>query len=144
MSAILQPIGELAGSSRLTRTLQSGHEHDRRRLRGELHPRRVFAEDLDQFVTQDLDDLLAGGERGHDFLADGLGTNVVDEFLDDLEVDVGLEQGEANFAKRLVNILFGQRGLAAEGLESALQFFLKILKHGFTYFSSAGGSEVSS
>ena len=91
--------------------------------------RGVFAEDLDEFVAHDLDDLLAGRERGHDFLTDSLGADVVDELLDDFEVDVGLEQGEADFAQRLVNVLFGERGLAAEGLEGALEFFLKILKH---------------
>ena len=64
------------------------------------------------------------------FLTDGLGANLVDELLDDLEVDVGLKQGEANFAQRLVDVLLGERGLSAEGLEGALEFFLKILKHG--------------
>ena len=124
MSSDLEPVRQLARSRGLAGTLQSGHEHDRGRLRGELHARRVFAQNLDQFVAQDLDDLFAGRERGHHFLADSLGANLVDELLDDLEVDVGFEQREANFAQRLVNVLLGERGLPAEGLECALEFFL--------------------
>ena len=72
-----------------------------------------------------LDDLLAGRERGRDLLADRLGLDLVDELLDDLEVDVGLEQRQANFAQRLLHVLFGERGLPAQGLERALKFFLK-------------------
>ena len=129
MSAILQPVRQLAGGGGLAGTLQAGHEHDGGRLRGELQLGRVFAENLDQFVAHDLDDLLARRKRGHDFLADGLGLNLVDELLDDFEVDVGFEQREADFAQRLLDIFFGEDGLSAEGLERALQFFLKILKH---------------
>jgi hypothetical protein len=44
-------------------------------LRGELHAGCVFAENLDEFVAQDLDDLFAGRESGHDFLTDRLGAN---------------------------------------------------------------------
>jgi len=55
---------------------------------------------------------------------------VVYELLDDFKVDVSLKQCEANFAQRFVNVLLGERGLAAESFECALEFFLKILKHG--------------
>src|ERR1039458_7201672 len=36
VSAILQPVGKLAGGSGFARALQPGHEHNGRRLRGEL------------------------------------------------------------------------------------------------------------
>jgi len=54
---------------------------------------------------------------------------VVDQLLDDFEVDVCLKQGEANFAQRLVNILFRERGLPTEAFKGALEFLLKILNH---------------
>ena len=63
--------------------------------------RRVFAESLDQFVAHDLDDLLAGRERGQHFLAHGFGLDAVDQLFDDFEVDVGFEQRQPNFAQRL-------------------------------------------
>ena len=124
MSTLLEPVREFARRGRLTGTLQSGHQNDGRRLRSEFDARRVFAEDLDQFVAQDLDDLLSGREGGHNFLTDGLGLDVVDQFLDDLEVDVRLKQRHADFAQGFVDVLLGDLGLAAEGLEGALEFFL--------------------
>src|SRR5215469_1506473 len=45
MSALLQPVGELARCRGFTGTLQSRHQNDRGRLRGELYPRGVSAED---------------------------------------------------------------------------------------------------
>jgi len=124
MPARLEPVCQLARSRGLAGALKPGHQHDRGRLRGELHARRVLAKNLDQFVAHNLDDLLARGERGQHFLADRLSANLVDELLDHLEVDVGLEQREADFAQRLVNVLLGELGLPAEGLEGALEFFL--------------------
>ena len=81
MAALLQPVRQLAGGRRLTGTLQAGHENDGRRLRGKLQLGRVFAQDLDQFVAHNLDDLLAGRERGHHLLADRLRPDVVDQLL---------------------------------------------------------------
>jgi hypothetical protein len=104
--------------------LQSGHEHDRRRLRRELHARRVFAESLDQFVADDFDDLLAGRKRSQHFLAHGLGLDAVDQLLDHFEVDVGFKQRQPDFAQGFADVLLAQPSLAAKGLERALQFFL--------------------
>ena len=47
---------------------------------------------LDQFIADNLDDLLARRQRRRHLLADGLGLNVIDELLDDLEIDVGFKQ----------------------------------------------------
>ncbi len=120
MSAVLEPIRQLAGGRRLARTLQSGHEHDRRRLRGELDLGGVAAQDLDQFIAENLDDLLGGRKRGRHLLADRLFLDVIDQLLDDFEVDVGFEQRQANCAQRLLNVFFIEGGLAAQGLERAL------------------------
>ena len=129
MPAHLEPVRQLARSGGLAGPLQSGHQHDRGRLRCELHARRVFAEGLDQFIAHDLDDLLARRKRGQHFLPHGLGLYAVDQLFDHFEVDVGLEQRQPDFAQRLRNILLAQPGLAAKALKRALQFFLKILEH---------------
>ncbi len=122
MSALLQPVRQLARGGGFAGTLQARHQHDGRRLRGELQLGRVFAEDVDQFVANDLDHLLGGRERGQDFLAERLLANVVDQFFDDLEVDVGFEQRHANFFQRFADVFFGERALSAQVLECALQF----------------------
>ncbi len=129
MSALLEPVRQLARGGGLTGTLQAGHQHDRRRLRGELQLGRVFAQDVDQFVADDLDHLLGRRERGQNFLADSLLADVVDEFLDDLEVDVGFQQRHADFFERFADVFFGQRALSAQVLKCTLQFICKVFKH---------------
>ena len=84
---------------------------------------------VDQLVADDLDDLLGGRERGKHFSADGFGADVLDEVVDDVEVDVGFEQGDADFAQGFGDVFFSERALAAKDLEGALQFVCKVLKH---------------
>src|SRR5205823_9344507 len=74
-------------------------------------------------------DLLTGGKRGHDFLPYSLGLDAINQFLDDFEIDVGFEQGQADFPQCVLNVLLVKDRLAAQALEGSLKFFLKILKH---------------
>ena len=69
----------------------------------------VRAKDRDEFVVDDLDDHLTGRDGAQHFRADGLGFDLVGEVLDDIERDVGFEQGAANLAHRLDDVAFGQR-----------------------------------
>src|SRR5258706_4410634 len=122
MASVLEPVRQLAGGCRLTGTLEASHQHYRWRLRGELDAGRVAAEDFDQLVVHDLDDLLAGRERSRDLLAEGLDLNLIDELFDDLDVDVSFEQSHADFPQGLLDVFFGERALAAEVFEGALEF----------------------
>ena len=81
-----------------------------------------LAEQSNEFVADDLDHLLGGRKRGEHFGADGLFADVLDQVGDDLEVDVGFEQGDANFAQSFGDVFFSERALAAKVLEDALQF----------------------
>ena len=54
---------------------------------------------------------------------------MLDEFGDDVEVDVGFEQGEADLAQGFGDVLFGEGALAAEGFEGALELFCEVFKH---------------
>ena len=72
VAALFEPGGELAGGGGFAGALQAGHEDDGGRLRGEFEAGRVFAEEGDELVANDFDDLLGGRERGEDFSADGL------------------------------------------------------------------------
>ena len=47
--------------------------------------------------------------------------DVLDEVADDLDVDVGLEQREADLAQRLFDIALGDPALALEFLENAFE-----------------------
>ena len=129
MAALFEPGGELAAGGGFAGALQTGHEDDGGRLRGEFEAGGVFAKEGDQLVADDFDDLLGGRERGEDFRADGLDADLLDEVADDVEVDVGFEQGHADFAQGFGDVFFGERALAAEGLEGALKFIGKGFKH---------------
>ena len=58
----------------------------------------------DQLLVDDLDDLLRRAERLGELRADAALPDAGDEVPDDLEVDVGLEQGEADLAEDLVDV----------------------------------------
>jgi hypothetical protein len=71
--------------------------------------------------VDDLYDLFGGAEGGGDLFAHGAGADVLDELGDDGQVDVGLEEGEADLAEGVGDVLVGDGALAAEGLEGSLE-----------------------
>jgi hypothetical protein len=122
VSGFFEPLGELAAGGGFTGALEAGHEDDGGRLGGFLEAGGVFAEDVDEFVVDDFDDLLGGREGGGDLFAEGADADVLDELVDDGEIDVGFEEGEADLAECVGDVLVGDGALAAEGLEGALEF----------------------
>jgi len=122
VAGFFEPLGEFAAGGRFAGALEAGHQDDGWRLGGFLEAGGVFAEDVDEFVVDDFDDLLGGGEGGGDFFAESAGADVLDELVDDGEVDVGLEEGEADLAEGVGDVLVGDGALAAEGLEGTLEF----------------------
>ena len=63
VALLAQPEGQLGGQRGLTGALQAGqHDHGRRRL-GEPQPPGLAAEDRDELLVDDLDDLLGRVER---------------------------------------------------------------------------------
>src|ERR1019366_7069997 len=93
-----EEICELGGKSRFTGTLQSADHDDGRRLRGKANVLRSLAHDEDEFVIQDLDELLLWIYRSQDIGAERLGLHIIDEFFGDLVIDVGVQQGAAKIA----------------------------------------------
>src|SRR6185437_17076218 len=107
--------GGLAG------TLQTNDQHHGRRLVCKAEPRGMAAEHLSELVTDDLDNLLAGRERGEHIFAHCLLFNLLDELLDNFEMNVGLEQGDADLTKRLLHVRGRQLPFPAKVLEDSLQ-----------------------
>ncbi len=129
MAAFFEPGSQLAAGCGFAGALQAGHQDDGGRLRGEFEAGSVAAEEFDQLVADDLDDLLGGRERGKHLGANGFGADVLDEFVDDVEIDVGIEHGDADLFEGLIHVFFRESALAPEGLEGSLQLFCKVLKH---------------
>ena len=112
-----QPLRQLAGERRLARTLQAGeHDHGRRVLR-EFEATLLAAEDVHEFLVDDLHNLLGGVERPIDLVTEGSLPHRRGEVLDDRQGDVGVEQGTPDFADGAVDIRCAELALAAEVLE---------------------------
>ena len=79
------------------------------------------AEQVDQFVVDDFDDLLAGLDALDDFRADGLGLDAFDEIAGDLEIDVGFEQRQAHFAQGVADVVLGNFAEAAQIAKGVLE-----------------------
>ena len=125
----LQPQPQLGRERGLTRTLQAGqHDHGRRRL-GEPQPPLLAAEDADELLVDDLDDLLGRVQRGGDLLAAGPLLDPGDELPDHRERDVRLEQGNADLTGGRVDVGGGQPAAAAQGGKNLRQPVRKGLKH---------------
>ena len=71
----------------------------------------------DEFLVDDLDDLLGGIDARQHVLAERLGLDAGDEVVDDIEVDVGFEEGPADLAQAFVDIVGREPAAAAELLE---------------------------
>ena len=74
--------------------------------------------------------MLIGRQTLQDLLVDGAIAHPVDESLDDLEVDVGLEQRHPDLAQRRLDGRFREADLAAQGAKDALEAIAEGLKHG--------------
>src|SRR5699024_11411122 len=95
-------------------TLDAGEHDDRRRGRGQGHAAGLAAEDLDEFLVDDLDHLLRRVERLGDLDAGRTLLDAFDESAHDGQGDIRLQQREADFAGGGVDVRLGQFALAAE------------------------------
>jgi hypothetical protein len=82
--------------------------------------------------VHDLHDLLARVEPLQDVLSGRALAHLGDEVLDHLEIDVRLEQREADLAHRLRDRLLVEAALAAEVAEGVLEFVGEGVEHGRT------------
>ena len=87
------------------------------------------AEHVDERVVNDLDDLLARLHRANDFLAHSARAHTVDEVLDHRQGDVGLKQGDPDFAQGSVHVLFGQCPAARQAVENSSKAFAQRVEH---------------
>ena len=116
-----EQLGELRAGRRLARALEAGHQDHRRARAREREVAARAAHQLGELLVDDLDHLLARVEAVEDARAQAALSDLRGELLDDLEVDVGLEQGEADLAHRAVDVRLGQLSPRANSGERLLQ-----------------------
>ena len=120
---------QLAGGGRLARALQAEHEDDLRARTAGRKAAPGVAEEREQFVADDLDDLLVGAETGLDVLRRGPIADAIDEGLDHLQVDVGFDEGDADFAQHPFSRLWREADFASQGLKDVLQAVTQGVEH---------------
>ena len=98
-----QPLRQLARGRGLARALQPEHQNHARTSRGLLQPALGIAEQREQLIANDLDDLLARGQALEDRLIHRPIAHAIDERLDDLEVDVRFEQRQPDFPEGVLD-----------------------------------------
>ena len=101
----------------LAGTLQPRQKDHRRRLHREIEGHGCAAHERRQLAVDDADQRLPGRQRPDDLLADGLVADRRDEILDDGQRHVGFEQREPHFPQRVLDVVVGKPGFAAQPLD---------------------------
>ena len=113
LALLFQVRSKLRAGRGLTCALQTDHQ-DRCESAGRIRQLAAAAShERDQFVVDDLHDLLGRGQALQDFFAQRLFLDVGDEFLDDFIVDVRFEQRQLDFPHRIVDVLLRENAFAA-------------------------------
>ena len=120
---------ELCRRSRLAGALEAAEEDDGRRP-AEREPRVGRAHQLGQLLVHDLDDLLARLEALQHLLPERPFPHGRHELLDHLEVDVRLEQREADLARRACDRLLVESRAPSEVAEGVLEAVGESVEHG--------------
>ena len=123
LALLLHQPGQLCPVGGLARPLQAHQHDDGGRGGGDLQLAVAAPHKGGEFLVDDLDDHLSGGEGFHH-----IGTHCPfrdggDEVFDHLEVDVRLQQGHFNFLHGLLHVGLGQAALAPQPLEGGGKFF---------------------
>ena len=118
--AIVEPLGHLAHTGGLTRPLQTGHQHNGRRLAGKIQARcgrRLIAgHEAHQLPMHHAHQGLPGSEASHHLLAYGLFAHLGHKLLNHRQGHVGIEQGQPNLAQHLLGVGLGNPSLPLHGL----------------------------
>ena len=110
----LEVTPQLSREGRFSRTLEAREHDDRRRGFGELQLGRFASQDSDEFVVDNLNDLLGRIESFVDIVRQRALANRRREILDDLEGDVCFEERPANLTDGSVNVRRAQLAFRAQ------------------------------
>ena len=118
---LLELPGKLGRGCGFTRALQTGH-HDGHRLTAVKTQRfSLAAEQGDQFIVDNLNNLLARRKTGQNLLTNSLLRDSGDKLFDNLKVDISFQQRRTHFTHGLLNIVFSQLTVAAQLFEYTIK-----------------------
>ncbi len=119
---LLQIPCQFGAERGFARTLQSGDQDYRGRGMGyaDIHP--FLPQNFSQFVVYDLGELLARIDGGQHLLSHGPLLHFFGERFGHLVVDVGVQQGAADFPHGLRDVYIADLRFALQRLNGAVQF----------------------
>ena len=117
LAFLTQPLAELSGQGGLTGTLKAGEHKDGGTGLREGQFAGGAAQDLNKFVVDDGDDLLAGVESLGAGRTVGLLANLGGELTDNGKSDIRFDEGAADIGNRLIDVGLGQDPATAQGAE---------------------------
>ena len=91
--------------------------------------RLLLAEQRDQLVVDDLDELLAGPDLLERRDADGLGLHPLEKLAGQIEADVGLEQDPADLPEPFLDRILREDATTGELLERGGEFAGQLVEH---------------
>ena len=113
---------QLGGVGGFTVTLQAAHhQHGLAFVFDAQILGLIAAHQLGQFLVDDLDDLLGGGQAFHDLLPHGTLRDLSAEVFGNFVVDIGFQQRHADFAHGSFDVRLGEFAFAAQFFEYAIQ-----------------------
>ena len=113
---------QLGGVGGFTVTLQAAHhQHGLAFVFDAQILGLIAAHQLGQFLVDDLDDLLGGGQAFHDLLPHGTLRDLSAEVFGNFVVDIGFQQRHADFAHGSLDVRLGEFAFAAQFFEYAIQ-----------------------
>jgi hypothetical protein len=127
---VLEMPGQLGRGGGLSRALQADEQHDCGRA-GQAESAIARGKQPDEFLVDDLHDLLAGRQALEDLRTGRALTNPGDEVLHHLEVDVGLQERQPNLAHGGVDVCRADPTAAREGAEGVAQPLAQSVEHGW-------------
>jgi len=117
----LQPFGQLAGKGCLTGTLEAGQHDDGGPVLGQADPAGFAAEDLHEFLVDDLDDLLAGVQRAGNLGTQGAFPHPAGELTHNRNGNIGVQKGAPDLPDGGIDVCLGEPAFTAEILKGCCQ-----------------------
>ena len=90
------------------------------RASGKINLLLLTAHQGGHLLLYDLDQLLSGGEAIHHFLTDRPSLDLLNKILNDLEIDIGFQEGNPHFLQGLLDILLRQLSMASQFLKNGI------------------------
>ncbi len=119
----------LCSKSRLAGSLETDHHDADRRLSRKDKFLRFAAHHLDQFIVDDLDNLLPGRHRRENLLSHRLFLHRLHKIARNVKAHVRFEKGPANLAERIRYVFLGQGSLSTQIFQRRFQRFSQLRKH---------------